>query len=49
MILSTELCLLKIHVLSAKLNGEENLSALCKSLIYGRKKKCPDFAKKGLD
>ena len=33
LILSMEFCLFKTHVSSAKWNGEDNLIALCKSLI----------------
>ena len=39
LILSTEFCLFKIHVSPAKWNGEENLIALCRSLICKRKRR----------
>ena len=41
LIISTEFCLFKIHVSSAKRNAEENLTALYRSLIYKRKRKGP--------
>ena len=41
LILPTEFCLFKIHVSSAEWNREENLIALCRSLIYKTKTRGP--------